>query len=106
MNLSNPHIKKPPKPVQCSSVLSLSCLSIVGLAQLFVVLNLDSDARTPSNLSIECVQMLGLFAWTVAQLCIYLIFMANLHYSFKETPLALSRQALACLSSFIAVSTR
>ena len=92
---------QPTRSVQWLSTLSLFSFTITCASQMYVVLCLDSEAQVAPNIVMQCIQFLGLLAWTFGQLFIYLLFIANLHHSFKNTVLRLSNSSLIFLTTSI-----
>ena len=88
---------KPMKSVQWLSTLSLISFTISCASQIYVILELDKTANVPPSIMSQATQFIGLLAWTFAQLLIYLLFIANLHYSFNNTILKLSSSSLTFL---------
>ena len=91
-------VNAPGKSIKWLSQLSLLSFAICCGSGLFVILQLDKDGQVIGSTFQQIIQLIGLFSWTLAQLFIYLLFIANLHYSFKHTMLRLSNRNLICLT--------
>eukprot|EP01083_Nonionella_stella_P087426 243246_1 len=89
--------RKPMKAVQWLSTLSLLSFTICNLCQIFVILTVNHEGEVPDNVMQQMVQFTGLLSWTSGQLFIYLLFVANLHYSFKNTMHRLSKGSITFL---------
>eukprot|EP01084_Bolivina_argentea_P052453 96358_1 len=90
-----------PKSVKWLSTLSLLSFIICCITQLFVVFALDNEGQVPSSIFQQVTQFIGLLSWTFAQLFIYVLFIFNLHISFKNTMLQISKRSLIFLTSSI-----
>eukprot|EP00483_Globobulimina_turgida_P004501 UN04510 len=89
---------KPTKPVKTVSYLSiLSLLSfIVCLFTEIVILNaLNSDYGIPKHeIYLQVFHSVRRGAWTLGQLFMYLLFIANIYYTFRNTLLQISKAML------------
>ena len=92
---------KPMKSVQWLSSLSLISFTISCASQIYTILQLDPQGDVTPDFMSQFTQFTGLLAWTFAQLFIYLLFIANLYYSFNNTILRISSSSLIFLITSI-----
>ena len=94
---------KPIKPVQYLSIFSILSFIICLLSQLYIITSTDNQYEFQDN-SIPLIVIIStnIISWTFGQLFLYLLFIANLYYTFINTSLELSKLTFIIL--FIMVS--
>ena len=96
-------ITKPIRSVTWLSTLSLLAFTLTCASQAYIILNISSDAQISDSVIMEINALISLISWTLGQLFIYLLFIANLHHTFKNTNLKLSNRVLIFLIISICV---
>eukprot|EP00483_Globobulimina_turgida_P010200 UN10219 len=95
---------KPIKPVQHLSVLSLLSFTICVTSQMCIITTLDKNLNSPSDsLFQDIIHAVNTISWAFGQLCIYLVFIINLHFTFKNTSLCVSKYMLIFLCVVIII---
>ena len=92
---------KPVRSVSWLSTLSLLSFTLTCASQAYIILNISSDAQISESPIMEINALISLISWTFGQLFIYLLFIANLYHTFKNTNLRLSNRVLIFLITSI-----
>eukprot|EP01084_Bolivina_argentea_P019155 35621_1 len=94
----------PIKSVQYLSILSLLSFTICAGSQLLIIESLDRDLNLPDNSYYEeIICSINTFSWAFAQSLVYLLFITNLHHTFKNTSLFISKSMLIFLFTLVII---
>ena len=90
--------RQPIKYVRYFSFFSLFSFIICLISQIYIIKSLDADLNIPNyEWQQDIITSVNTISWAFGQLCIYLLFVLNLHFTFKNTLLALSKRVLIFL---------
>merc|ERR1719474_839124 len=88
----------PIRSVQYLSILSVLSFVICLGAEIATLEYANANGQIPDHkISQDIIQSARWVSWAFGQFCIYLLFAANLYYTFKDTTLAISSGLLAFL---------
>eukprot|EP01084_Bolivina_argentea_P121500 215313_1 len=92
----------PVKSVQYLSILSLLSFLICLASQIYIIQSMNGEYQVPDHNIYELiVACTNIIAWTLGQLFIYFLFIANLHHTFKNTVLQISKSIIITLCIFV-----